>query len=319
MTVKLFLKKALLFVGLPLLVLSSLQFFADRGLRRSCSFLYTEWNDLVNGRINADLLVLGSSRAWVHVSPRVLDSSFHLNSYNLGLDGYNFLMQNYRFKLYLEHNKKPAYIIQTLETNSLARRTTLLNYQQFIPYLNEPLVREAVGYYKGMDFKDMYIPGYKYRSDADTAMLGLRTYFSGDQGACVNTKYKGFLSSDESWDGEFERFVAGHPKGIREKVDSLTLHRFDAFLSFCAAQKIRVILVYPPEYHGIRPYILNRDSIIGIYSSFATRYRLPFLDYSADSLCFDKSNFYNSQHLNTRGVNRFNSLLAKDLSAYIPL
>lgn len=44
---------------------------------------------------------------------------------------------------------------------------------------------------------------------------------------------------------------------------------------------------------------------------------ITFLDYSKDSICTDKINFYNSQHLNAIGAGKFNRKLSNDLKKII--
>src|ERR1700747_729442 len=137
--------RTLLFCLAPVPLLYLLQHIVDTGLRKSRYYYYSEWNDLFNGKINADLVVMGTSRAWVQVSPGILDSMLHLNSYNLGMDGTAFKIQYERFKMYMQHNKKPKYILQEVGyTSTLVKSDQLPVLQQFLPYLNDPIVWKMV-------------------------------------------------------------------------------------------------------------------------------------------------------------------------------
>jgi hypothetical protein len=55
------------------------------------------------------------------------------------MSAWRFDMQWTRFKLYLEHNKAPKYIVHNVDLYGFAKRKNLVDYQQFLPYLNEPL------------------------------------------------------------------------------------------------------------------------------------------------------------------------------------
>ena len=116
---KSFLKKSAIHFAILAILLFLLQWICDTGLRKSEYENYREWNDAMLGKINAELLIQGSSRAWVHFSPKHLDSAFQINSYNLGIDGYDFLMQDSRLKIYLANNKRPEYIIQVMDITTL--------------------------------------------------------------------------------------------------------------------------------------------------------------------------------------------------------
>ena len=72
---KRFVLRLLLFCLLPLPLLYALGKVVDSGLKRSRSLLFSEWNDIYDGKINADMLILGSSKAWVQFSPLILDTA----------------------------------------------------------------------------------------------------------------------------------------------------------------------------------------------------------------------------------------------------
>ena len=109
-----FLRKGTLLFLLVLMSAYALAYMVDAGLRKSRNSYYASWNDLYNSKINADLLIMGSSRAEFHISPKILDSALSLNTYNLGLSAWHFDMQYARFRMYLQHNLKPRYIIQKI-------------------------------------------------------------------------------------------------------------------------------------------------------------------------------------------------------------
>jgi lysophospholipase L1-like esterase len=51
--------------------------------------------------------------------------------------------------------------------------------------------------------------------------------------------------------------------------------------------------------------------------SIATRFSIPYLDYSPDSLMYHKELFYNTTHLNKKGAEIFTRQLAADLKNLI--
>jgi len=286
--------------------------FIDNALKQTNgSYNYKEWNDIFESNIHADLIIQGSSRAWVHFSPRILDSALAINTYNLGIDGYGFHMQYYRFLLYMKYNKKPPYIIQSLDYSTLDTMAGLYMYKQFIPYLDEELVRKAVIHYDGLDAKDFYVPLYKYIHNIDLFCCAIKS-LRGDSFPS-NGKYKGFQAQDRTWDTSFLQFKKSHPYGYATAVDTMTLRLFDDFVTYCVHNNIQLIFVNTPAYFEVNRMLTNRNAIDSIYLSYSKKYRIPYLDYSHNSICFDTSNFYNSHHLNAKGVITFNAILLKDL------
>lgn len=95
--------KALLFFAILFAVLKSLDVFISTGLKKSQSFFFVDWNTIYSGHINADIIVNGNSKAWHHVSPKILDSICNMSSYNLGIDGYDFLALKYEYFINYNH------------------------------------------------------------------------------------------------------------------------------------------------------------------------------------------------------------------------
>ena len=89
--------------------------------------------------------------------------------------------------------------------------------------------------------------------------------------------------------------------------------KIDSIIAQCQALDIQLILAYTPEYIDGQNFISNRSEIVEMFSNYARENDLIFLDYSSDSICLDKSNFYNSMHLNRRGATKFTKKLARDL------
>lgn len=292
-----------------------IQPFIDNKLANSNLSNYKEWNDILNSRINADLIIQGSSRAWVHISPHVIDSALSLNSYNLGIDGYDFQMQYYRFVLYLKYNKKPKYILQCVDPFTLSKREDLYMPEQFLPYLNIDIIKQAVKNYKGFDNRDFYLPLLKYTHTATTIKLITESIFK-DPAANYH-KYKGFQAQNREWNSDFDVCKKNSPQGYRQELNKETRALFEKYLDFCKKENIKVIFIYTPEYYEVQKLLINRDYIINIFKNYSLKFGIPFLDYSNDSIGLDTINFYNSQHMNANGVRKFNFKLSNDLQGII--
>ncbi len=310
---KIFVLKVIAFVIIFFVLATLLQNIIDRGLRKAPE--NKEINDIISSDINAGILIQGSSRAKRHISTLVLDSVFKMNSYNLGLPAYNFIMQYYQFLLYLKYNTPPKYIIQNIDPRTFRKDRYLVNYEQFLPFLDDRLIKKAVVSYHGLDWKDFYIPLYKYHSVYHLVYEGIKNNISKPQPD--NNDHKGYEPIDSLCDPSFGSYLLNNPQGYRMEVDSLTLNYFKSFIDTCKAKKITVILVYTPEYYRAQKMLLNRDSIISLFKNYSSLYNLTLLDYSQDSICHDSVNFYNYQHLNKIGVKKFNSKLARDLKDLI--
>jgi len=308
--------RILLFLAIPLPLLYLGNYIIDEGLRKSQNKYFGVWNEIRAGGINADVLVMGASRAWVHISPKILDSTLQMNSYNLGLDNWCFLMQYCRLKVFLEHNPKPKYIVHSLDYLMFEKNKELYGDVQFLPYMNDPTISRATEGYTGSFNKlQRYVPMYKYRNNSEFMIEGIAN-FVGLPGN-KSQKYKGYEGMVKEWDSTFADFVHQNPDGYKVQLDSVVIQEFENYLAFCRSNKIKVILTYTPEYYRAQQITRNRSEEFALYHYFAKKYDCVLLDYSSDSLCYNNNYFYNSQHLNKQGSEIFSRKLAQDLKPFL--
>lgn len=314
---KQFIIRITLFILIPIPFLYGLNYMVDKGLKRSNYIYYAEWNDLFNGKINADMLICGSSRAWKDISPAILDSTLSLNSYNLGMDGTHFSIQYDRVKMYLRYNKPPKYIIQTMDFTSFAESNSMDNQLQLMPYLDEPMVIELTAKYRDhYTLPERFFPLFKYNNLLPVITEGIKSYFGHGIAPC---KYKGFQAQDKQWDYSFDKYIKRSPRPVNVHVAGYSVNRFYDYLQYCNKRGIKVIVVFPPVYHEFIHYCKNSEYILNILKKGTDRYGVSFLNYSGDTLGNTREYFYNSQHLNKKGAEAFSIKLANDLKKVIQL
>lgn len=287
------------------------------GLRTSRNYLFAEWNDIYAGAVDADRVVQGSSRAWVHVSPRVLDSVLGGRSYNLGMDGHGFLSQLGRYRIYRRHNRKPEWILQEVGANTLERRLGTFRPQQFLPYWEDPEIRRIAGVGGAFGPLDDWLPLYRYRQRGPSINLnGLLLRFGLTWLDAPTRKERGYEGQDKAWDDSFDRFRREHADGFTSVPDPEVVAAFAEFLAECRREGIRVALFWPPEYQEVHSLLRNRRELTERFAELAREHSAVFLDYSAGPLSRDRSFFYNSQHLNREGAERFSLELARDIRGF---
>ena len=112
---KRFLQSCVLFAVFLYLALMGVDAVYSHFVAQSGRNNVTQWRDLVRGRIEADVLAMGNSRALHHINPFVLDSLLGTHTYNLAIDGgpINFQIQKYR--TFRRHNDKPELILQNID------------------------------------------------------------------------------------------------------------------------------------------------------------------------------------------------------------
>ena len=305
----------LLFFLLPPIILAySVDILISTKLKRSnnfAAFEYPIWNAIFEGKVDANVFIYGSSRAWVHINPQMIGENVGRPAYNFGVDGHNFGLQYLRHEMLLKYNKAPKVIIHSVDMFTLTRQKDLYNFQQFLPYMfyNSELNNYLLRYngFKPMDFK---IPMLRYRL-APVAIKEVLGQVSGLD-ANVPVRINGFQAQDRVWDGKFEE-AKRSLKVISVPIDPEMVKLFDDYLSDCQKRHIKVILVYTPEYIEGQLFESNRNDVISIYKDLAKKHDIPYLDYSKDPLTLDKKYFYNATHMNRVGTELFNMTLVADL------
>jgi hypothetical protein len=301
----------LLFCVFLLLSAMGADYLLTTGLRKSQKGEYGIWNDLIEGKVASNIVIYGSSRAWVHVDPKIVEDSMGVSCYNLGIDGHNFRMQYSRHQLLFRQQHRPRLIVLVLDYRTLDKRPDLFNPGQFLHYFDKALVRKVTREYKGFRTHDYYLPLIRYTGYREVIKHSLYNLFSPT--IVKSDRYRGYKGQDRVWTGEFEkaRLLMKH---YYQPVDQASIRLFDQFLQQMQRAGIKLLLVYPPEYIEGQQFVSNRKAIFSLYYHFSKKYDVPFIDYSTDSLSFRKELFYNTQHLNKRGAELFTRSLVKKIN-----
>ncbi len=306
---KRFLYKIFLYAGLTVLFLSGFTHLCLVGLRRSEFGNLKEWREILEGKVNADLLIQGSSRAWVHFDTRLLDSLLHTHSYNAGMDGAPFDIQYIRWKAYLANNKVPAMVIQNVDLDLLDANEVVFQKYQYLPFHNDPSLRPLLLQFGILNTADRLLPFSMLMGEPQAIRTGLEALLGNRH---PSTKYKGFEAHKGEWqDRNFELIKSGTPRPWI--IDAPLLELFEQYIQECRDLNIRLVLVYSPMYKEVEQVIQDFDGSVQLYRQLAATYGIGFYDFSLGELSQDPSNFYNATHLNARGASAFTQQLVDSL------
>lgn len=306
-----FIYKCIKFFSAIVIVSSLLDIFVSNQLEKSRIDELSVWNDIYSGSINADLVIHGSSRAWVHFDSKIISDSLNLKVYNLGIDGHNFWLQCFRHSELLKYNKTPEFVIVSVDAYTFYKRPDLYESTQFLPYmLNNKAIEEATNSYLGFSFLDYHLPLVRYYGRSDAVIQAFNVFNNLEISNSV--RVKGYKGQNRVWETGGENLeIIMH--GYRLEPDRKTIDLFDKFLDDCSENNVKVILVYTPEFYYYQHYLLNREEIFDMFKYFSEKYSIPFYDYSNDSISYDKKRFYNSLHLNKDGAELFTKKLLFNL------
>ncbi|GAA0747898.1 hypothetical protein [Gaetbulibacter jejuensis] len=310
---KLFIKRFLLFVIVILPICVALDFLISNGLKSSDYYAQGEtfiWNEIVEGRISEDIYIYGSSRAWVHFDPEIIKDSLSMSAYNFGIDGHNFWFQHLRHKLLIENNPKPKLIVLSVDMFGFTKYKGFYNSRQFLPFIYNKDIRKYTSEYPGFNCLDYYLPLFRYYGRTKDIGEAFRSKDNTYKDSVF--RRKGYRAEHRTWTADFNKAkskMAYYEVNTYEPYKDL-MHQF---LEECKKLDIKVVMVYAPEYIEGQEFVRNRSELISTYESIAEIHQITFLDYSNDELCYNKSLFYNSQHLNAKGSRLFSEEFASNL------
>lgn len=312
---KKFLINILVFNLIIMLLAFALDVLISHYLRQSKTYAageYAVWNDIYDGTINSEVVIYGSSRAWVQIDPAIVQKESGKTCYNLGVDGNNIWLEYFRHQQFFKHNIKPKVIIHSLDIFMLSDSTQIFNSEQFLPYMffNKE-IRELYRNNSRFSFLDFYVPMVRYIGNRTAILHAFKLMVKPHNES--QGRIRGYEAQDLEWNDDLlnaklkmERFEA--------PVENRSVYLFEKYLKECKEQNIELIFVYTPEYIEGQQFVKNRRDILDRYLDLSNKYDIPYLDYSADSISLSKSYFYNSGHLNKAGSELFTRKLISDLN-----
>lgn len=270
------------------------------------------WHTIFTGGTSSDIIIMGSSRAWVHINPVIIDRNYELSTYNLGIDGHSLSMQIIRYEEYCKYNKQPKFIILSTDYR-MHEQIELYNDQQFYPFMlfNWKLYGKLQKY-KGCHAYEFALPVIRY---CNSSFSILRSVGCGQ----INVKFRmnGYCGMMRKWNwAEYEKRIE-FVKEQKGQIDEEYCKRLEEFCNMCKANGIRLIMVYSPIYKDSQQYIDKMIETRQKYKEIADAHGVPYLDYSDHPICGDTKYFYNALHLNSDGADLFTSILVEDMRQYI--
>lgn len=255
------------------------------------------WERILGDSIDANVFIIGSSRAMSHYKPSIIDSITGLNSYNFGLDGKTVESDIMLYNILKNHiSDYPKYAIWDVYFGSFTFASKFGD-QQYTPYLNNKDIwgninNDSVHF----TFVDKYIPLLRYwRKQVFPQYNGFRD------------AQKGYYNLNIPWlPLKFEDIK----NPFEYTINSELVFRFKETIRELKANGTKVILVFSPFYYKGVYGVTNLSSIIDSIQLYANELQCPLYNYTNDPICYDTSFFYNAWHLNDKGASLFSTKFA---------
>jgi hypothetical protein len=302
--VKSFFKKLALFACCGLLAAFALQWLIAMRIAGKNVALHDTLH--ISGR-HDELVLLGSSRCWAQFDPGFYKKEFGISAVNIGVSGHSEIaLATIRLENYLSKNRAPRYVIFNFDplaspdSTNASENFTAKNAFARYAFWPDPRDSAFLGFFK-FNAAERYLPAYallRYKLLQACLFPGRPNPYN----------LYGYENNTQSWDT------------LRVPVNHVLRKYF-----FTAAQRPAIVsqlrkLKACCERRGIRLLCLQAPVYKSLYDkrffdrsgAVCRQAGVPLLDLSSDeSIMGDISCFYNSDHLNRKGVERLNAALAR--------
>jgi len=304
------------FLGMIVVLACVMNAIITSGLRRIKTSAFGATNQIMEGKVNADIVITGSSRALAHYDPRTIEAITGRTAFNLGRNGSQTDMQVAFLKAYLAHNRKPELVVHNLDVFTFQTTRKVYDPVQYMPYLYDPELYGALRKINPNMWKSRYVPlyGYVVEDMNFSWVMGFKGFWGWSP---PEDYFLGFNPRSRKWTDDFEHFKASHPNGVRFAIEPAGIQVVEDLIRVCRQDRIQLIFVYSPEYIEMQSLTKNRADVFDHFHELADRFDVPVWDYSHWKYAGNQDFFQNSQHLNATGAAVFSDDVANRLKAYL--
>lgn len=294
---------------------SVIQYFSDKGLSNLKNSLYNDWQNIIEGKINSDVLIMGSSRGFVCYNSKIIEDKLKLKTFNISYNAAGYKLQQSKLDIYLKNNIKPKIIIQNIDLAHFNENSMLPEEFQFMPFLNNKCINDLILPYDKKCNCFRYIPLLKYNQGLNLLKNGILANFW-DFNVENESTYAGYCPQQRIFK------VDSHNLKKLKKMsdDGLDMNKYKKMLSGIIKfyntrldDSTKIIFVWAPE-HKLRLnkiYDLTRNPLIKELKSIQRNNKnIYFINMSNYEISKHDNYFYDTFHLNKRGSEVFSKNLS---------
>lgn len=293
-----FLKGNILFFIFWFVITGFIDFYYTKSIKKQHIREIDTWERILGDSIDANVFIIGSSRAMSHYKPSIIDSITGLNCYNFGLDGKTIESDIMLYNILKKHiSDYPKHVIWDIFFGSFYYASKFGD-QQYTPYLFNQEIWESINN-DSVHFTlvDKYIPLLRYWRKQ------IFPIYNGFKDA-----QKGYSNLNERWSPE--EMLEAKKNPLEYTIEPKLLLRFKQTIRDLKANGTNVILVISPFYYEGMDCVANISSIIDSIQLYANEEQCPLYNFTNDPICYDTSFFYNAWHLNDSGASLFSTKFA---------
>lgn len=251
--------------------------------------------------VDADLIILGNSRAEKGYDDSLMTSLCGMKCVNLAYGGYSFDYEYHiMYESYLKHNKKPEYIIVDVGPIVFFDHNKPVYNIQMLPYLNRSEFEFYIELCPQLTKVHKMLP-IKYFGKMARVMKEIN-----------RLKHPEEKHAEKKTNVQWSKDFYGKPQPLES--NKMVIELFDRFLDECKEQNIQVVLVCSPMHidYGLKYFDMDKFWTIVKWCDYGTGfYIVTYQDYFGNDTVY----FSDPGHLNEYGKHVFTNKLMHDLDS----
>ena len=252
---------------------------------------------VINGKINKDIIVLGSSRGVADIATWVIEDSLKKSAFNLSYGGSNVAFQNYVLEKHLAHAKvKPEYLIKLIDDSFEIgfNPNNGFRFDRLHPLVNYKEIRSDLIKFGNKDklLSNLFVLHQLSRTNFDLRKEPRKNDTIINYGNLPKTSRKDRIVS---WRQKNPYVVSDEKEDLKESFLSIQ--------TTCKKHGVKIIYVVPPTFQKLDEFWVKRmKELVGPENGFYVYNR-------QDESYKDAFYFLDYSHLNKRGAVYFTNEL----------
>ena len=262
----------------------------------------TQTEYYICNELNADILVMGSSRASHHYLVQLITDSLGMTCFNGGQDGNGIVMQYGRWKMVSKHHLPKVIIYDIEPAFDLVVNDNSRYIDRLKPYTGDADVKEFVaGLYPLERYKvisQMYRYNYKFIEIASDCVR------PSNANSGYQPNYNHIRQELINKERNFEKSTIG-------RIDEVKMSCLSNLIDEAQSKGVQVVLVSSPYWKGYN------DSDLSAIKMLAEEKNVPFIDYADSEIRNNSDWFADTMHLNDEGACAFSKDLCSKLTSFL--
>ncbi|WP_397362222.1 hypothetical protein [Olleya sp. R77988] len=250
---------------------------------------------LLNGKVNKDLIVLGSSRGAGNILAGQIEKETGLSSYNLSYQGSNVSFHQFILETLIEFNKTPKKVILTIDNptylksdNSVRFRVDALQPLTKYNYINSKLIKEKA---------NNPLSNFFYLSRLNSSHFRFKTNKAPSMNPLDSFGTMPLIKKNNI-DLVYKIKLAEY--NSKEEKES-KLNAFRNIQNLCSENNIELIYVFSPDFRPFNLSFFNR------FKKLVNKKEKLIIYDSLNSVYKNEKYFYDYAHLLQNGAEIFTS------------